>query len=92
MVDRGGIRVGSTNRPKSIIAGKISGMEQNFEIHHIVDNDLDSMRHDVKYFQQDIILTWKSGSGASQLLVHPTMGSKRFASSLAKLFIAVIAV
>ena len=86
----GGIRMRSSDCAKCIVPSQVSRLEQHFEIHHVVDDDLENNRH-LRNFRS-MRRTWKSGSGESQLLVHPTMALKRFASNVAKLFTAVIAV
>ncbi len=47
MVYRSGICVTSANSPKGVVPSKIRGMEENFKIHHIVDDNLHVTRHDV---------------------------------------------
>jgi hypothetical protein len=40
MVYRGCIRVGFPNRAQCVVISQVSRMEQNFEVHHVINDDL----------------------------------------------------
>lgn len=75
---------------KGGVSGQVFRLEQDFQVHHVVDDNLLLLR---KALLRGISRrTSKTGSGESQLRVQPTMGLKRPARSLANALTASIAV
>jgi hypothetical protein len=79
---------------QSVVTRKISRRKQDFEIHHVIDDDL-RIWNTIGSCTGGIIYrapTVKFGAALSQLLVQPTRGLNLAANRLAKELTALIAV
>ena len=90
------VSVRHRNLAQCVVSCEIGRREQDFQVHHIVYDDLGDCKEFINVLsiiideKGGIGRTWKSvGSDESQLRVHPTMGLYLAASAFAKLFTAV---
>lgn len=92
MILHSGVGVRNSNFTQRRVPGESFRVKENFQVHHIVNDNLDFSLVEV-WKVPTMRLTVKSvGSDVSQLRVQPTTLLKRPASNLAKPLTALIAV